>query len=40
MNEEEKKEQEEIYDSDYWYEHLALEKELFEEPKDDIALPY
>ena len=24
----------EKYDSDYWYEHLVVEKELFDKPKE------
>lgn len=27
-------------DSDYWYEHLILDRELDREPIDDIKLPY
>jgi len=39
-NEEKKKYIEENYDSDYWYEHLIIDRELNKEPINDIKLPY
>lgn len=37
--EKEEKTKEEIFDEDYWYEHLIVERELFKKTEEAFKLP-